>query len=80
MRFDSASDRPKVGCAVSTMPVRAPLPPRLEGFEVGRRGSAFDELGKFLVGRCAVDEADALAQVARTLHAGAVHQAPGERL
>ena len=56
------------------------LPPRLEGFEVGRRGGAFDELGEFLVGRSAIDEADALAQVARTLHAGAVHQAPGERL
>ena len=52
-----------------------PLPTRLEGVEVGRRGGAFDKVGEFLVGRGAVDEADALAQVAGALHAGAVHEA-----
>ena len=57
-----------------------PFPTRLEALEVGRRGGAFDEVGEFLVGRAAVDEADALAQVAGALHAGAVHEAAGECL
>ena len=56
------------------------LPTRLERLEVGRRGGAFDVVGEFLVGRAAVDEADAFAQVAGTLDASAVHQSAGEGL
>ena len=80
MRFDSASERPNVGCAVSTIPVRARSQRALKVVEVGRRGGAFDVVGELLVGRAAVDEADALAQVTGALDAGAVHQTAGKCL
>ena len=66
MRLESASERPKVGCAVKTIPLRARAQRVLNVSNASAflAASAFDESANSL-SRFPVYEADLVAQVAR---------------
>ncbi len=54
-------------------------PTGCESIEVHAFGASLDKLSKFLVGLLRIDIANALAQMPRALHEGAVHNPSRER-